>query len=360
MQYRTVGSTEVKVSEIGFGTGGNAGLMVHGSFDEQLRAIERAIELGINYFDTSPDYGDGVSETNLGKVLRELRMRPVITTKVEVRAANLGDIADHVERSVDASLERLGVDYVDIVQIHNGPVATRPDLRGREYRILGIEDYLGRNGALEGLERIRRAGKTRYLGFCCRGNDGGPVRQLIDTGLFHLVNIIYTLMNPSGAVTPPRGMRIDTDFGQVIPYAHEREVGTAIYSPLAGGVLTDNMVSGGEPHPLAAAAQSDAGDNARFQQRRRQADQAGGFSFLSRIEPLLVQAGIRFSPRTGQPSLAQAAIRFILMEPGVTSVLGGFSDAQQLEEVAAASGAGPLAPEEMARIEMVWRANFGS
>src|SRR5439155_17289152 len=122
-----------------------------GSADEQLRAIERAIELGINYFDESPDYGDGVSETNLGKALRELGVRPIITTKVEVREANLGDVAGHVERSVDASLERLDVDYVDVVQIHNGPTVTRPNLQGRDYRILGVEDYLGRNGALEGL-----------------------------------------------------------------------------------------------------------------------------------------------------------------------------------------------------------------
>jgi L-glyceraldehyde 3-phosphate reductase len=319
--------------------------MVHGSAEEQLRAIERAIDLGINYFDTSPDYGDGVSETNLGNALRTLRVRPIITTKVEVRAANLSDIASHVERSVDSSLERLGVGYVDIVQIHNGPTATRPDLKGREYRVLGIEDYLQRNGAIEGLERIKRAGKTRFLGFCCRGNDGGPVRQLIDTGLFHLVNVIYTLMNPSAVIEVPRGLKVSPDFGQVIPYARERGVGTAIYSPLGGGVLTDAMVGGQNPHPLAAAAQQGEGGNGRLEHRRYQARQASGLAFLS---------------RGGRHSLAQSAIRFILMEPGVTAVLGGFSDAHQVEDVAAASGAGPLTPEEMARIEMVWRANFGS
>src|SRR6266513_4457252 len=113
MQYRTVGNTDLRVSEIGFGTGGTAGLMVQGTPEEQLAAVERALELGINYFDESPDYGDGVSETNLGRILKELGATPVITTKVEVRDDNLGDIAGHVERSVEASLARLGVDYVD-------------------------------------------------------------------------------------------------------------------------------------------------------------------------------------------------------------------------------------------------------
>jgi aryl-alcohol dehydrogenase-like predicted oxidoreductase len=333
MQYREVGNTGIRISEIGFGTGGNAGLMVKGDPADQLRAIECAIELGINYFDEAPDYGSGVSETNLGRALRELGVRPIITTKVEVREANLDDIASHVERSVEASLERLGVDYVDFVQIHNGPVATRPKLEGRDYRVLWIEDFLGPHGALEGLERIRSAGKTRFVGFCCRGDDGESVRQLIDTGRFNIMNVVHHLLNPTAAAPAPRGMDVSPDFGGVIPYGYERGVAAALYAPLAGGLLTDNIAGGGEPHPIAASE--------RREQRFAQVGRASAFRFLS---------------NQGQ-SLAQAALRFTLMEPGVTTALGGFSDAHQVEENAAASGAGPLTPEEMARIEMVWRAS---
>jgi L-glyceraldehyde 3-phosphate reductase len=329
------------VSEIGFGTGGTAGLMVQGSAKEQLRAVERAIELGINYFDEAPDYGDGVSETNLGRALKELRVRPVITTKVEVRQANLDDIAGHVERSVEASLQRLGVDYVDFVQIHNGPVRVRPQLEGRDYRILGIEDYLGPNGAIEGLQRVKRAGKARYAGFICRGNDGPEVRSLIDTGEFSLINLVYTLLNPTAAMAAPRGLEVDADFGQVIPYAASKGVGVAVYSPLAGGLLTDHILAGGEPHPLSGAGRR---GGAVSDQRRRQLERAAGLRFLSQGE---------------EHSLAQAATRFILMQSGVSTVLGGFSDVQQLEEIAAASGLDPLTPEQMARVEMAWRANFG-
>src|SRR5207245_5703707 len=67
-----------------------------------------AVELGINYFDNAPDYGNGVAEENLGRVLKELKLRPVITSKVEVRHTDLGDIAGHVVRSTEESLERLG------------------------------------------------------------------------------------------------------------------------------------------------------------------------------------------------------------------------------------------------------------
>src|SRR5687767_1506705 len=173
--------------------------MINGTREEQRAAIVRALELGINYFDESPDYGDGVSESNLGDILQELKVTPVITTKVEVRAENLDDIAGHVERSVDASLKRLQVDQVDVIQIHNGPVAQRPNLQGRAYNILALEDYLKPGGAIEGLDRILQAGKTRYAGFICRGNDGPEVKQLIDTGRFQLINLVYTLLNPTAS-----------------------------------------------------------------------------------------------------------------------------------------------------------------
>ena len=85
MQYRKLGRTGIQISEIGFGCGGNAGLMVKGTREEQRNAIKCALDLGINYFDEAPDYGDGLSESNLGRMLKELGVRPYITSKVEVR-----------------------------------------------------------------------------------------------------------------------------------------------------------------------------------------------------------------------------------------------------------------------------------
>src|SRR6266542_3638466 len=86
MRYRPMGNTDVVVSEIGFGTGDNAGLLVRAEPGDQQRAFERALELGINYWDTSPDYGDhiGLAEVNIGKLMKAFGVRPIITTKVEV------------------------------------------------------------------------------------------------------------------------------------------------------------------------------------------------------------------------------------------------------------------------------------
>jgi aryl-alcohol dehydrogenase-like predicted oxidoreductase len=342
VQYREVGNTGISVSEIAFGGGGNAGLMVTGSHEQQREAIARAIDLGINYFDQAPDYGDGISESNLGRVLKELGVRPYITTKIEVREPDLADIAGHVERSLDASLERLGVDYVDFVQIHNGPVMHTPKLEGRSYTHLSVDDYLKSGGALEGLQRVQAAGKARFTGFITRGNDSDAARKLIDTNAFNLINVSVNLINPSAAGLP-KGMLVKQDWGGILSYASAHGVGAAVYSPLASWYLSDAAASGGDSHPLGYGVRTpESGAVGRHQARM--------LSFLSKdLNP----------EQADDHNLAQAALRYVLSLEGVTSVLGGFSDADQVTENAAASGPGPLSTENMARIEMVWRGNFG-
>ena len=342
MNYREIGDTGVQVSEIGFGCGGNAGLMVKGTPEQQREAISRALELGINYFDQAPDYGDGVSETNLGRVLKELGAHPYITSKVEVRAEDLNDIAGHIVRSVDASLGRLGIDHVDFLQLHNGPVMDRPELTGRSYTHLSVEDYLRTGGALEGLQQVQRSGKARFIGFITRGNDEQAVRQLIDTGAFDLINVSVNLLNPSAAMKPP-GMQVDHDYAGILGYAADHCVGAAIYSPLAGGFLNDNAIAGGAPHPTAGGRRSAAAMETGLRQ-------AKALGFLSRT--------LNPDSQAEDHDLAEAAIRFVLSLKGVTTVLGGFSDQAQLEEITANSGKGPLSEQNMARLETVWRANF--
>ena len=219
MKQRRVGSTDLSISEIGFGCGGNAGLMVSGEYAEQLLVIARALESGISYFDNAPDYGGGAAEVNLGRVLKELDGDPVINTKVEIRAENLDDIAGHIERSVEDSLRRLKRDTIDIVQIHNGPAAAKPVMEGKYYATLWAEDYHRPGGVLEGVDAILRRGKARHAGFVCRGNDIDEVRQLLDTGLFHMINVPYTLLNPSAGYPHSSGIGVKPDYGNVIDVA---------------------------------------------------------------------------------------------------------------------------------------------
>jgi L-glyceraldehyde 3-phosphate reductase len=317
--------------------------MVRGTHEQQRDAIRRAIELGVNYFDEAPDYGDGLSESNLGRVLKELGVRPYITTKVEVRNENLDDIAGHVIRSLDQSLERLGVEYVDFLQIHNAPNAEPFELKGKAYPHLWIEDYLRPGGALEGLQRAQQQGKARFIGFITRGGDYAVAKRLIDTGAFNLINVSVHLLNPSAAFLPV-GMKVAQDWGGILGYAQQHGVGAAVYSPLAGGFLNDNTVAGGEPHPLGRGARSSEAGEIGLAQAKQ-------LAFLSK--------NLNPQDQDDDHDLAQAALRFVLGLDGVTTVLGGFSDAQQVEANVAASGRGMLSPRNMARLEMVWRANFG-
>jgi L-glyceraldehyde 3-phosphate reductase len=308
--------------------------MVRGTAAEQERVIGRALDGGITYFDNAPDYGDGLSEENLGRALRVLKARPVINTKVEIRAENLSDIANHVIRSVEGSLRRLGADAVDIVQIHNGPVSRRPDLQGRDYKTLWIQDYMRSDGAIEGLQRLLDSGKTRYAGFVSRGNDAPEARQLLNTGLFHLVNVPFTLLNPTAAYPRPGKLAIDRDYGEVIGVTQTAGAGTAIFSPLAGGILTDAVISGRGTHALARPK-----DTAAAKTRRE-------LLLAQRFHALAEQHGM---------SIAQLAYGFILSHAGVSTVVGGFSSLDQVNEVlAAAAHVEPLPNELMSSIRRVW------
>ena len=336
MQLRNVGSSDLVVSEVAFGCGGNAGLMVRGERREQVRVVARALELGVTYFDNAPDYGNGAAERNLGLVLKELGTRPVLNSKVEIRAADLVDIAGHVVRSTEASLTRLGVDQLDMLQIHNGPSLTPPQLAGPAYRQLWLEDFLRPGGACEGIERLQRAGKIRHAGFICRGDDIEAVCALMDTGLFRLVNVPYTLLNPTAGLEGSRAPVGGRDFGNVLQEAQRRGVGAAIYSPLAGGFLTDDFLRGASRHPLARQV------DAESESVRRAAARVAWLRFLTEVGD----------------SLAQAAFRFVLSHPGVTTVLGGFSSVEQVEELTSVSGRGPLSAHVMARLEALWSRGF--
>src|SRR5258708_37149705 len=129
MEQRPLGSTGLSVSALGFGCGSVGGLMVRGDAAEQSQAVSRAIDAGITYFDTAAQYGDGKSEENLGRVMRELGAwsRVVVGTKARLQETDLFDAAGAIRRSLEVSLRRLGRDDVDVCTLHNPIPFTRPE-----------------------------------------------------------------------------------------------------------------------------------------------------------------------------------------------------------------------------------------
>ena len=338
MRYRPLGSTGLELSEIGFGCGDNAGLMIAGTLQEQCAVAARALELGINYFDTAAGYGSTRSEETLGNVLKEIGARPIVNTKVEVTLEQTTDVAAAVVQSVEASLKRLQLDQVDIVEIHNSPVHQRPPEFNGWLPML-MHEYLGPRGALEGLQLLQSTGKVRFFGLVNERPDVDLARQLIDTGAFSIINVQYNLINPTAGMPLPEGLTVPLDNGDMIGYAAEHGVGTAIFSPLARGVLTQKSVADGWRHPL--AGEGILRDRAAYEAQ------------LNRGRALM------FLANEGR-TLSQAAIRFILMHPGVTTVLGGFSEMQHLEEMIRVPEMAELSEKEMDRVRLVWSRNFAA
>src|SRR5437879_11593985 len=154
MEYRALGGTGLRVSALGFGCGNVGGLMIRGSAAERERAVARAVELGINYFDTAPSYGDGQSERNLGPALRAVGTPVHVGTKFRVDAKDQGDVRGAVARSLEASLARLGMERVDLLQLHNRIEETRGP------GAVAVADVL--EEVVPALEALVPQGQTRF------------------------------------------------------------------------------------------------------------------------------------------------------------------------------------------------------
>ncbi len=184
MRSRRLGRTGLEVSEIGFG-GAPAGLANYldrwdpaseAAAEQIILSIQRAVELGVTYFDTAPGYGNGRSEEMFGRALRPQRDRVTIATKVT------GDDADAVRRSVEASLSRLQVDRIDVLQYH-----------GTWYSEELVQRMLQPGGARAGMQQARDDGLVRFIGFTTEGANG-PASTLLQTGAVDVLQVCYNLL----------------------------------------------------------------------------------------------------------------------------------------------------------------------
>src|SRR6266576_1931762 len=218
METRTLGRTGPEVSALGFGCGAVGGLMVRGSPGDQERAVARAIEAGINYFDTAALYGNGESERNLGRVLKTLKADIIVGTKVRLSAEHRADVAKAIAQGMDDSLKRMGRDHVDLFQLHNPLVAQDSDDK------LAIDIAL--NEVAPALEKLRKAGKTRFIGLSGVG-ETAALQRAIDSKLFDTVQVVYNALNPSAGGSMPKGAP-GQDYGRLHERARANDMGTII------------------------------------------------------------------------------------------------------------------------------------
>jgi aryl-alcohol dehydrogenase-like predicted oxidoreductase len=330
MQYRTVGKTGIKVSEIGFGCGNNAVLMVKAPYEDQRAAVRHALDVGINFFDTAFAYGLGKSEENLGRILNDLGAEPVISTKIRLDADVVGDVSGATIRAVEAGLKRLNRDRVDFIQLH-----TRVTLeRGLGKRFsLTPQDVLGPKGVIEGFKIMRDQGKVGYFGFSGLG-EVAALHQLVDSGEFHGFQAYYNLLNPSAGQRVPQGFTA-LDYRLLLDRAGANGMGAFAIRALAAGALTSDPGPGGgsSAEPLSPGS-----------------DYALDIERAAKVKAALGIDG---------KSLTQAAIRFGLMKSEISTVLVGFSNTVHIDEAVACSGAGRLSPDSMAKLRQLWDTDFG-
>ena len=329
MQYRTIGKTGLRVSEIGFGCGNNAVLMVKAPHEDQVKAVRHALDAGINFFDTAFAYGLGKSEENLGKILSELGAQPVISTKIRLEPDAIGDVKAATIRAVEAGLARLNRHRVDFVQLH-----TRVTLdRGIAKRFsLSPKDVLGPNGVIDGFKSMRDRGKVGFFGFSGLG-DPKALHELVDSGEFHGFQCYYNLLNPSAGQLVPKNFSA-LDYGEILDRAAAKGMGAFVIRILAAGALTSDPSTGGGGSGQTLSPGSDYPLD------------------LQRAEKVKASLGV------AGKNLTQAAIRFGLMNEKVSTVLVGFSNTTHIDDAVACSGAPPLSDEQIKKIKMLWETDF--
>jgi aryl-alcohol dehydrogenase-like predicted oxidoreductase len=324
MERRRLGKTGVEVAVLGFGCGAVGGLMVKGTAADQERAVARALALGINYFDTAPLYGDGESEKNLGRVLRSLRPNIVVGTKVRIPPDERGRAAQAITSSLEASLSRLGLERVDLLQLHN-PIST--DHRDRT---MGADVVLGQ--VVPALDALRRQGKIRFAGITAIG-DTQALHRVIDARVLDTAQVCLNLLNPSASVALPSGYPAQ-DFGRLLDHTRGADMGTIGIRVLAGGALSGETAR----HPLGTTSVEPIASGPDYD-----ADVARAHRFEALV-------------REGHASnLIEAGIRFAITNPAMTTVLVGYSTLEHLELAAAAAQRGPLPQAALDRLGAIWK-----
>ena len=323
MQSRSLGKTGLTVSTLGFGCGNVGGLIIRGTPAERERAVARAMELGVNYFDTAPSYGDGESERNLGQVLKALKARVQVGTKFRLDPHDLHEIPGAVARSLDQSLKRLALERVDLFQLHNRIESAR----GAGAVSLG--DVL--NEVVPAVQKLRQQGKVGFCGITALG-ETRALHQAIDSGTIDTAQVCYNLLNPSAGFAVPAGFPAQ-DFGGLLNRTRERRMGVIVIRVLAAGAL-----SGVEArHPVAVPSVDPIATASDYHTDVTRAQRLGALVREGHVENLI-----------------EASIRLAVSSDAVSTVLVGYSSLEHLEAAAAAVNRGPLPPAALQRLGALW------
>ena len=319
MHYRPLGTTGLSVSEIGYGAWGIGGSMWIGAQeDESVRALERAIELGVNFIDTARGYGE--SERIVGQVVRGHRADELyVATKVPPKngiwpAASGVDPAgtfpgDHIRASLQTSLRASGLEAFDLLQFH-----------------VWSDEWLGRGDWLETIEDLKKEGKIRFFGVSINDYQPDSVIRLVQSGHVDTVQTIYNVFHQA----PEE---------RLLPACAEHGVGVIVRVPLDEGALTGRITAG------TTFPDGDFRNRYFRGDRKAQVEQ--------HINALTADLGI-------QPDqVADIALRYVLGGQAVSTVIAGMRTVRNVERnVATSDGRGLTAEQRAIMARHRWEKNF--
>ena len=321
MEYRQLGRTGLRVSDIGYGAwgiGGAGGGWVGAQDDESLRALERFIELGGTFIDTARGYGR--SEELVGRVLRAHEGEGlVVATKVPPkngewparREAPVEETfpGDHIRASVEESLTASGLDAFDLLQFH-----------------VWSDEWVGRGDWLETVQALKDEGKIRHFGISINDHEPENALALVRSGAVETVQVIYNVFHQQ----PEE---------QLLPACEEHGVGVIVRVGLDEGGLTGRITAGTRFEDGDFRARYFAGD------RPAQVEQ--------HVQALTDDLGI------DSDELPDLALRYVLAHPAVSTVIAGMRSVRNVERNAATSDRGDLPAEQLEVLQRArWERNW--
>ena len=314
MQYRLLGRTGLQVGVIGLGTMVHAGHFGPAKDSESLSAIDAALELGVNFIDTSDAYGAGYSETLLGEALQGRRDKVILATKggnimVGPDRGKRNFAPAYISRVLEESLQRLKTDCVDLYQLHNPTV-----------------DVIEKGEVWEVLEKAKKEGKIRFYGVSINTIEEGIAA--VKDGRSDTIQLEYSLLAQEPAE-------------KVFPLAQQANVGIIARIPLRRGVLTGKMT---------------VADEHRFQGEDVRARNFKGEAF---VKELAKAEQLRYLVHGPVKSLGQAALAFCVAHPAVSVAIPGARNESQMRENAS-GGDITLPSQDLAKIADLWKRDFAA
>lgn len=316
MQKRQLGSTDLLISELSFGTWAIGGSWGKTSDEEALRGLAKAMEEGVNFFDTADVYGDGHSEELLAKATKGKEDEIHIATKF-CRAGDILDPSTYSKESVthyvEGSLKRLEREQIDLLQIHCPPF-----------------DILKQGDVFHVLDELKKEGKIRYYGVSV---------ETVEEGLFCLeqpnvssLQVIFNLF---------RQKPLETLF----PAAREKQVGILARVPLASGLLTGKFTKD---------AQFEADDHRSFNKDGEAFNVGETFGGIEFSRGVALSQELKWMAE-GRGNMTRAALRWILDQEAVTSVIPGFKTVAQVEDNLKATEVPSFSEEEQKKLSTFYR-----